>query len=211
MTVKYFLTVAVIFSFAFPGLRSSSFLSADSVLTNDTSAGRFRIKSMDAELRIKFNSSEIAPLDKRILFNDFFRQYSGIKDALVYNDADGAGRKTLQLLDEMKSASDKITKENDDALWKIFILNYESIRSKAESLKFITEQRFMFGEISRGIVNLIRHYGLHDKTVYLLEYRDDSLNANQQWLSDKRDARNPFIGKMNDTLHTKVKEVWIFE
>ena len=141
----------------------------------------------------------------------FFQKYIGIKESLVYNDSYGAGSKTLALVEEMKAKSDIVMKETNDARWEIFTLNYDNIRNKVKDIKFISDQRFTFNEISRGLQSFVKQYGLRDKTVYLMYYKDDDTGRNQYWMSDKKDNKNPYLGTMKDSVNAKVKEIWIFE
>ena len=182
----------------------------DTIITKDTNKIS-QIKQSNSEITLRFNNLKLAPVNVRIIFNDFFKKYIGIKESLVYNDSYGAGSKTIVLLDDMKSKSDEVMKGINDARWEIFMQNYNSIRNKVKDIKFIADQRFTFSEISRGLQGFIRQYGLHDQTVYLMYYKDEESNEIKYWLSDKRDNKNPYLGTMDDSLNAIVKEVWIYE
>ncbi|MDQ3194493.1 MAG: DUF3347 domain-containing protein [Bacteroidota bacterium] len=180
-------------------------------ISKDTTEKKPRIfNNEEKEQEIKFDKSNLAPQKVRIIFNDLFSQYLKIKDALSYSDESGAKRNTLTLLEHMKSKTEAIEIINKDERWILFLHNYESIRSKVEAANFIAEQRFLFGEISRGIQEFIKYYGLNDKTIYLMNCKNDEKNVNASWLTDSRDKKNPFLGSINDTVCSKVKEVWVF-
>ncbi|MEO8664461.1 MAG: DUF3347 domain-containing protein [Ignavibacteria bacterium] len=159
---------------------------------------------------IKFDNSKLAPVNVRNIFNELFKQYLTVKDALAYNDAEGAKRNTLTLLDQMRSKLKDIELLNKDARWLLFLHNYESIYSKVEAADFISDQRFLFGEINTGLQEFIKYYGLYNKTIYLFQCSNAGKNINGTWLSDKEDKKNPYLGSINDTSCTKVKESWVF-
>lgn len=183
----------------------------DSVLSGDTlKVKKIITHSADSEVVIEFDKSKLAPDNVRLVFNELFKQYISVKDALVYNDSYNAMRNTLKLLDYMKSKTKGIDILNKDDRWILFLNNYESIRNKIESAKFISDQRFLFSEITNGIQIFIKHYGLYDKTIYIMHCYNESPAVNALWFSDSRDRKNPYLGKLNDTTCAKVKEVWKF-
>lgn len=162
------------------------------------------------ELEITFDEKSLAPEDVRKIFNQLFSQYIAVRDALVYNDPHGAMQNTIELLDDMKSGTENVELLKSDDRWKFFLQNFESIKAKVKAANFISEQRFLFNEISSGIKDFIRQYGLYEKEIYIMECTPDSLNGKRIWFSDKRDKKNPYLGKSDDTTCTKVKEVWVF-
>ncbi|MBK8381222.1 MAG: DUF3347 domain-containing protein [Ignavibacteria bacterium] len=164
----------------------------------------------ESEVEIVFDESNLAPKNVRMIFNELFKQYILVKDALVYGDSFSATRNTLKLLDDMKSKTKDLDDLNKDARWVLFIKNYDRIRSKAESTTFISEQRFLFNEITNGLQNFIKQFGLYDKTIYLMQCSSDSSAGNSVWFSGSRDKKNPYLGLQNDTTCAKVKEVWKF-
>ncbi|MBL0106373.1 MAG: DUF3347 domain-containing protein [Ignavibacteria bacterium] len=164
----------------------------------------------ESEVEIVFDESNLAPKNVRMIFNELFKQYILVKDALVYGDSFSATRNTLKLLDDMKSKTKDHDDLNKDARWVLFIKNYDRIRSKAESTTFISEQRFLFNEITNGLQNFIKQFGLYNKTIYLMQCSSDSSAGNSVWFSGSRDKKNPYLGLQNDTTCAKVKEVWKF-
>lgn len=184
---------------------SDTLISRDSLGKNN---GTFR--SSDTETEIIFDESKLSPQNVRIVFNELFSQYLTIMDALVYNDSFGAVRNTLKLLDDMKSKTKDFEILNKDVRWLLFINNFDNIRSKAESTNFISEQRFLFNAITNGIYEFIKQFGLHDKTIYLMQCTTETQIGNGKWFSGSRDKKNPYLGMINDTLCAKVKEVWKF-
>lgn len=211
MILKLTLTILLLLPQFFYSYPTQSNLLQDSIIKKDTSEKITKLNPTNPEVTLRFNNAKLAPLNVRIIFNDFFKKYIGIKESLVYNDSYGAGSKTLALLDEMKSKSDIVMKEINDARWEIFMQNYDNITNKVKSIKFISDQRFTFNEISRGLQSFIKQYGLHDMTLYLMYYNDKETNTNLYWMSDKRDNKNPYLGTMNDSLNSTVKEIWIYE
>ena len=167
-------------------------------------------KKIESETVIIFDESKIAPQNVRIIFNELFRQYIAVKDALVYNDSYNSIRNTLKLLEDMRSKTKNIDLLNKDDRWVFFMNNFDNIRKKAESAKFISEQRFLFNEITNGLKNFIQQYGLYDKTIYLMKCTAVSQAGNTEWFSDSRDKKNPYLGLLNDTANIKIKEVWKF-
>jgi len=164
----------------------------------------------ESEVEIVFDESNLAPKNVRMIFNELFKQYILVKDALVYGDSFSATRNTLRLLDDMKSKTKDLDDLNKDARWVLFVKNYDRIRSKAESVTFISEQRFLFNEITNGLQNFIKQFGLYNKTIYLMQCSSDSSAGNSVWFSGSRDKKNPYLGLQNDTICAKVKEVWKF-
>lgn len=167
-------------------------------------------ESTESKSEIVFNEKDLAPENVRIVFNDLFKQYLSVKDALVYNDAFSAKRNTLTLIDDLKDKTKDLEILNKDDRWVFFINNYTKIRNKANSTTFISDQRFLFNEITFGLMKFIKQFGLSDKTIYIMNCNTDTPVGNAFWLSDKIDTKNPYLGLMNDTLCAKVKEVWKF-
>ena len=186
-------------------------LPADTIFSRDSLHFKSdKNKKTESETVIIFDESKIAPQNVRFIFNELFRQYIAVKDALVYNDSYNSVRNTLKLLDDMRSKTKNIDLLNKDDRWVFFMNNFDNIRTKAESAKFISEQRFLFNEITNGLKNFIRQYGLYDKTIYLMKCTAVSQAGNTEWFSDSRDKKNPYLGLLNDTANIKVKEVWKF-
>jgi len=217
MIIKLLVTTSILFSFLVSKNNNSDsiklkvFEISDSTITNGKKFKTVQPGVIEQGREIKFDNANLAPQNVRVIFNDFFKKYISVKEALVYKDSYGAGSKTLTLLEQMKSKSDEVNKDIKDARWDIFMHNYENIVKKVKDNKFIAEQRFTFSEVSRGLENFIKQYGLYDKTIYLMQYRNDSLNINSTWMTDKKDFKNPYTGELNDTVYSKVKEVWVFE
>lgn len=198
-------------NFAFSLFANVKYSQSEIIVSGDTlkvKKGTYQIP--ETEVEIIFDESNLAPKNVRMIFNELFKQYILVKNALVYNDSFSAMRNTIKLLDEMKSKSKDLDVLNKDARWILFIKNYDKIRSKVESATFISEQRFLFNEITSGIQNFIKQFGLYNKTIYLMQCSSDSSAGNSFWFSDSRDKKNPYLGLQNDTTCAKVKEVWKF-
>ncbi|MEO8446141.1 MAG: DUF3347 domain-containing protein [bacterium] len=164
-----------------------------------------------SQKEIVFDKSKLAPQNVRLIFNEFFKQYSGIRDALAYNDASGAERYAVQLLDKMRSEALEINKDNKDVRWELLDQNYENIKKKISSQGSIADQRFAFSEISEYIQTFIKQYGLYDKTIFLLQCDKDSRYGKGEWLaSDTVFVKNPYLGIVNDTVCAKVNQIWKF-
>lgn len=214
MKSKIFITSVFIFIHCISGssIVKASKTYSDSIVIKDTlkqNKTTFKV-APEKEIEINFDEKRLAPQNVRIIFNELFKQYISIKDALVYGDSYNAVRNTLKLLEDMKSKTRDVELLNKDDRWVLFLNNYEMIRKKAEETKFISEQRFLFNEITNGIIEFIKQYGLYDKTIYLYQCSDNSNSGNGRWLSDARNKKNPYLGQTNDTTCAKVKEVWKF-
>ncbi len=184
----------------------------DTIVSRDTSDKNHEIFiPKESGVEIVFDETKLAPQNVRTIFNELFKQYITVKDALVYNDSYNAKSNTLKLLDDMKSKTKDVDILNKDYRWILFISNFDNIRSKVESTTFISEQRFLFNAITNGIGAFIKQYGLYDKTIYLMKCAsEDSSIGNVEWFSASRDKKNPYLGLLNDTSCAKVKEVWKF-
>jgi len=110
----------------------------------------------------------------------------------------------------MVSKTKNIELLNNDDRWIFFKNNFDNIKNKVESTNFISEQRFLFNEITAGIQQFIRQYGLYDKTIYIMQCDNGTSYGPAKWLSGSRDKKNPYFGISNDTTCLKVKEVWKF-
>ncbi len=167
-------------------------------------------KNFQSEIVISFDASKLAPQNVRMVFNELFKQYLAIKDALVYNDPSNALRNTLKLIDDMKSRTKDIDILNKDDRWIFFIKNSDNIRKKAESATFISDQRFLFNEITNGMQGFLKQFGLYDKTIYFMQCETGFQAGNAKWFSDARDKKNPYLGVLKDTVCAKIKEIWKF-
>lgn len=183
---------------------------SDSTIIRDTTFVS-SFKRSNGEITISFDNKNLADKNTRLVFNELFKQYLAIKDALVYNDSYGAVSNTLKLLDDMKSKTKNIEVLNKDDRWVLFLNNFDGIKKKVESTTFISEQRFLFNEITLGIREFLKQYGLSDRTVYLMQSPDKSSEMTGNWLSSSRDKKNPYMGLPDDTANIKVKEIWMFK
>ena len=204
----------IVFIFLITGSANAALIQspADSLVSRDTINNKQdNLPESNSETVIVFNESRLAPQNVRMIFNELFRQYISIKDALVYSDPYNSRRNTLKLLEDMKSKTKDIGLLNSDDRWVFFINNYDNIRSKVEAAEFISQQRFIFSEITIGIQNFIKQFGLYNKTIYLMKSTGETQYGNNEWLSDSKDKKNPYLGKINDTTYTEVKEAWKFD
>ena len=204
----------IVFIFLITGSANAALIHspADTLVSRDTINNKQdNLPESNSETVIVFNESRLAPQNVRMIFNELFRQYISIKDALVYSDPYNSRRNTLKLLEDMKSKTKDIGLLNSDDRWVFFINNYDNIRSKVEAAEFISQQRFIFSEITIGIQNFIKQFGLYNKTIYLMKSTGESQYGNNEWLSDSKDKKNPYLGKINDTTYTEVKEAWKFD
>lgn len=197
-----------------PAFSQNDFIASDFIALKDSLKVFKKIdkltESTESKNEIVFNEKDLAPENVRIVFNDLFKQYLSVKDALVYNDSFSAKRNTLLLIDDLKDKTKDIEILNKDDRWVFLINNYTKIRNKAESTTFISEQRFLFNEITFGLIKFIKQFGLNNKTIYIMNCNTDTPVGNASWFSDKEDRKNPYLGLMNDTLCAEVKEVWKF-
>lgn len=184
---------------------------ADTVVKKDTlDKKQDKSHNNNPETVLVFDDSKLAPQNVRMIFNELFRQYITIKEALVYSDPYNSKRNTLKLLEDMRSKTKDIQLLKRDDRWTFFVNNYDNIRSKVEAADFISQQRFLFNEITNGIQNFIKQFGLYNKTIYLMKSTAESQYGNNEWLSDSKDEKNPYLGMINDTTNTKVIEAWKF-
>ncbi|MBK8552172.1 MAG: DUF3347 domain-containing protein [Ignavibacteria bacterium] len=132
------------------------------------------------------------------ILSELFADYLLIKNSLSKNDSSTAQTQALQFLEKVQSRSDTIDKSTVPRNWELFMRYAPEARSRIAASSSLTEQRFFFGILSNYIIELVKSYGMKNKTIYILQCSDKSILGAGKWLSDFNDGKNPFLGPGNE-------------
>lgn len=132
------------------------------------------------------------------ILSELFADYLLIKNSLSKNDSATAQTQALQFLEKVQSKSDTIDKSTVPRNWELFMRYAPEARSRIAASSSLTEQRFFFGILSNYIIDLVKSYGMKNKTIYILQCSDKSILGSGKWLSDFNDGKNPFLGPGNE-------------
>jgi hypothetical protein len=171
------------------------------------------------------DTSGLAAESFRSKLNEVFNDYEDLKEALAENDTSDAVMQSNQLKKSLENVMDEDLSENQKTSWAKNKTNLEKSASEIASATTIANQRKSFAGLTNEMLNVIKAFGLHDKTIYHLECPG---MGGGSWLTDSRTTDNPYGGtpatetaaKTGDTTATdkdikkecaSVKEAWEFD
>lgn len=132
------------------------------------------------------------------ILSELFADYLLIKNSLSKNDSATAQVQALLFLEKVHSRSDTIDKNAMPGNWELFMKYAPEARSRIAASNSLTEQRFFFGILSNYMIELVKSYGMKNKTIYILQCSDKSIPGSGKWLSDFIDGKNPYLGPGNE-------------
>ncbi len=132
------------------------------------------------------------------ILSELFTDYLLIKNSLSVNDSSAAQRQALEFLENVQSKSKDIDKSTMPRNWELFMKYAPEAKTRIAASSSLTEQRFFFGILSNYIIELIKSFGMNNKTVYILQCSDKSILGSGKWLSDFNDGKNPYLGPGNE-------------
>lgn len=157
----------------------------------------------------KVDTSRLLPESLRSNINKIFSHYIDIKNELADNDSVDVKKHAKELIEAAVEAQDEVLKDIDKK-WKFSSDKVQKITKQVEATNSLAKQRMMFSQLSDAMIELVKLYGLDNKTIYLLECKNSS-EGGGRWLADSKDRDNPYYGK-NDKSEdcVAVKEAWEF-
>lgn len=158
---------------------------------------------------VTVDTSRLLPETLRSKINEIFSHYIDIKNELANNDSADVIKHAKELIESAVSAQDDVLKDIDKK-WKFSPDKVQKITKQVETTNSLSKQRTMFSQLSEAMIEMVKLYGLDNKTVYLLECKKTS-EGGGRWLSDSKDRSNPYFGKNENTEDClTVKEAWEF-
>jgi hypothetical protein len=157
--------------------------------------------------------STLTKEDLRKKLNDVYDQYSEIRDELSDDDQAGVKKQALKLRKTLLDTKTEAAAEGEyDNEWDNLVYSMETIALKMEMSKELADQRALFSELSTVMENMIKTFGVYDKTVYKLNC---TTIPDKLWLTDSKELKNPYYGKdgpgENDEKCIQVTEAWEFD
>jgi G:T/U-mismatch repair DNA glycosylase len=173
---------------------------ADSMQKNSASK-----KEMTDELKSKIRKN----------MNKIFSVYLDIKDELYDNDTTDAQKEARNLMTTIMDSQTDVGIENVGKQWKMTSEKIKSVSDKIQAATTITAQRTLFNQLSESLLAAIKEYGLDGKTVYQLSCSNANSNKGGIWLTDSKNAENPYAGKDSRDLTArtcvKINGAWKYE
>lgn len=171
--------------------RNDSLFDSFKLITPDsskTSAAKIRRISEDSYDKINSNLKKI------------FSVYLDIKNELTDNDSTDAQKKARDFLTSLEASQREIGDKNLDKKWNFTADKIKKITNQIDSAVTLASQRTLFNKLSESMLDVIKEYGIEGKTVYQLTCSDALAGKGGLWLTDNKDADNPYYGKKsNDT------------
>jgi hypothetical protein len=133
----------------------------------------------------------LAPVEFRVSLNDMFTEYIHLKQALANSDSVEAIMQTNQLKKSMANVKPGILDEPMKKNWDAMNVKIEECCKGITSSENIEKQRKKFSEITGIITELVKKFGLKNRTIYVLNCPDVKSGM---WLSDTKDIGNPYLG-----------------
>lgn len=136
--------------------------------------------------------SVLAPAEFRLRLNETFMEYTHLRLALADNKSTEAIMQTNQMKKSIGNLKTELLSENLKKVWDKLNLKIEECCKGLTTTEDIEKQRKKFTEITGIITELVKNFGLSNKTVYILSCTDKKAGS---WLADTKDISNPYLGK----------------
>ena len=133
----------------------------------------------------------LAPVEFRMSLNEMFTEYIHLKQALAKSDSVDAIMQTNQLKKSMASIKPGILDEPMKKNWDALNIKIEECCKGITSTENLEKQRKKFSDITGIITELVKKFGLKNRTVYILNCPEVKSGL---WLSDTKDIGNPYLG-----------------
>lgn len=156
------------------------------------------------------DNSVLAPEEFRIRLNETFMEYTHLKQALAENDSTQAIMQTNQMKKTIGNLKTELLNDKLKQEWDKLNIKIEECCKGITTTENIEKQRKKFTEITAIISELVKNFGLKNKTVYTLNCTDKKAGS---WLVDTKDISNPYLGKLkpDEKPCAEVKEAVKFE
>jgi hypothetical protein len=162
-------------------------------------------KEMTDELKKKIRSN----------MNNVFSVYLDIKDELVDNDSVDAKKEAQELISTIMKAQTDVGEENIGKKWRLSSEKIKAASDKIQAATTLSAQRTLFNTLTESMFEAIREYGLDGKTVYQLSCASALSSKGGMWLTDSKDADNPYAGKTSKDIDTrscvKISGAWKYD
>jgi hypothetical protein len=139
----------------------------------------------------KVDVSRLPGKEFRKKINEIFDNYAEIKDALSNDDSLKVKKETAGITQSIRSAQAMESAELTGNKWKLWISTVEKIISELSLSVSLKQQRTKFSDLSETILEMVKTFGVYDKTIYKIE----CVKINRYWLTDSEETDNPYYGK----------------
>jgi len=175
------------------GLKSGDLVVAKGTFTVDAAAQLQRKKSMMNETgetnvpnKMKMEFSDEA----QDTFGDLLEIYLNLKDALVASDEE----QTQMLAQKGAEVASKISDLPMDDMGKNHISKLEEQLTKMSSKSNVEDQRTVFVELSKNMIQIGQHMNNLDTKLYVQHCPMANNDNGANWLSLEEEIRNPYYG-----------------
>jgi hypothetical protein len=143
-------------------------------------------------------------MDKiRSNMNNIFGHYIDIKEELFDDDSTDAQKHARELMNVIMKAQADIGEQNIAKRWRLSSEKIKEISDKIQAATSLSAQRTLFKTLSESMFDAIKEYGLDGKTVYQLQCSSALSGKGGTWLTDSKNADNPYAGANNKDLAAK--------
>jgi hypothetical protein len=141
------------------------------------------------------DNSVLAPEEFRLRLNEMFMEYTHLKHALSENDSTQAIMQTNQMKKTVVNLKTGLLNDNLKKEWDKLSIKIDECCKGITTTENIEKQRKKFVEITGILTELVKNFGLKNKTVYTLNCPDKKAG---NWLVDTKDISNPYLGKITN-------------
>lgn len=198
---------------------SSRLVQRDSVKTiQDSLFDNVKVVAADSMQKSTASKKEMTDeLKEKIRknMNKIFSVYLDIKDELYDNDTTAAQKEARNLMSTIMDAQTDVGAENIGKQWKMTSEKIKNASDKIQAATTISAQRTLFNTLTTSLLAAIKEYGLDDKTIYQLSCADANSGNGGMWLTDSKNAENPYSGKDSRDIANrtcvKINGAWKYE
>ncbi|MFY0628463.1 MAG: efflux RND transporter periplasmic adaptor subunit, partial [Reichenbachiella sp.] len=124
-----------------------------------------------------------------------FKDYQGIKDALVNDDLEEAKKVSLSFQENLDKINMSLFKGDAHQIWMEHSSQAKQAIQHTAHFKDIGEMRKAFRTLSGVMIGLVKSFDPLDEVVYVQHCPMADSNNGADWLSTEKKIRNPYFGQ----------------
>lgn len=168
-------------------------IDAAAQLNNMKSMMNRQVKTYDDELQVPDYTAETPPAFQQQL-GKVVQAYLTLEQALVNDDQTAAGKSAPALLTAIDAVPMELLKGDAHMFWMEKMKAMKVHASNIADSNDLEAQRKQFGFLSMALIDAVKAFGNEGGQLYLIHCPMAFNNQGADWLSAKREVRNPYFG-----------------